>query len=352
MAQRSGDVRLPPDVREIRTFEESSSFETGPSGDVPPPVPGSAVPRPRSTATRGFFAAAPLPYRDGRPSASEEDCRMVDGVRRALRFLFEAEQCQLEQALRDTQVGYLMHCFSSLWEDSDEASSAATDVEHRTGRARKSRTSRSAGDVPEPEPLLGDDTRSSESEPDAEILGPAVPPGGLAMKTQGVVPRRCSTSTIVSGTSGAGRQTPTTTNGGRAASSRCAGSRGHSWSRVRYPRCTCGPTSRVADVWRRSRTLQGAWPVSSRAPRAVHACVAVTRGRDVSGATATMSAMSATTHMAVPAAAQSDADRSWRSVYSLSLGPVALCCPPCGLLASLTSASPTVWALRVPFAGP
>ena len=71
---------------------------------------------------------------------------MVDGVRRALRFLFEAEQYQLEQALREelsnTQVGYLMHCFSSLWEDSDEASSAATsldipdlaDVEHRTGR--------------------------------------------------------------------------------------------------------------------------------------------------------------------------------------------------------------------------
>ena len=28
-----------------------------------------------------------------------------------------------------------------------------------------------------PGPLLGDDTGSSESEPDAEILGPAVPPG-------------------------------------------------------------------------------------------------------------------------------------------------------------------------------
>ena len=119
MAQRSGDVRLPPDVREIHTFEESSSFGTGPSGDVPPPVPGSAVPRPRSTTTRGrderrSSAAAPLPWRDGRPSASEEDCRMVDGVRRALRFLFEAEQYQLEQALHEelsnTQVGYLMHC--------------------------------------------------------------------------------------------------------------------------------------------------------------------------------------------------------------------------------------------------
>ena len=136
---------------------------------------------------------------------------MVDGVRRALRFLFEAEQYQLEQALREelsnTQVGYLMHCFSSLWEDSDEASSAATsldvpdlaDVEHRTGRARTAQEltqlrpalgpmPRTKGTFPSPDaapgyvfgppgPLLGDDTGSSESEPDAEILGPAVPPG-------------------------------------------------------------------------------------------------------------------------------------------------------------------------------
>ena len=143
MAQRS----LASDVREIHTFEESSSFGTGASGDVPPPVPGSAVPRPRSTTTRGRHerrssAAAPLPWRDGRPSASEEeDCRMVDGVRRALRFLFEAEQYQLEQALREelsnTQVGYLMHCFS-LWEDSDEASSAATSLDIPDRRCRAS----------------------------------------------------------------------------------------------------------------------------------------------------------------------------------------------------------------------
>ena len=161
---------------------------------------------------------------------------MVDGVRHALRFLFISWS---RPSVSNTQVGYLMHCFSSLWEDSDEASSAATsldipdlaDVKHRTGRARRQpRSSRSATsrggsanndpgrasadvpassssgpappaaprgsawadaqderDVPEPEPnaapgyvfgppgpLLGDDT---ESEPDAEILGPAVPPG-------------------------------------------------------------------------------------------------------------------------------------------------------------------------------
>ena len=222
MAQRSGDVRLPPDVREIHTFEESSSFGTGLSGDVPPPVPGSAVPRPRSTTTRGRHerrssAAAPLPWRDGRPSASEEDCRMVDGVRRALRFLFEAEQYQLEQALRkelsNTQVGYLMHCFSFFWEDSDEASSAATsldipdlaDVEHRTGRARRqprsshSATSRGGNANNDPGRASADVPASSSSgpAPPAAILGPAC---RLAMKTQKIVPRHCSTSTIVSGT--------------------------------------------------------------------------------------------------------------------------------------------------------
>ena len=188
MAQRSGDVRLPPDVREIHTFEESSSFGTGPLGDVPPPVAGSAVPRPRSTTTRGRHerrssAAAPLPWRDGRPSASEEDCRMVDGVRRALRFLFEAEQYQLEQALRD---GYLTHCFSSLWEDSDEASSAATsldipdlaDVEHRTGRARRqSRSSHSAtsrgGNAD------NDPGRASADVPASSSSGPAPPAASL-----------------------------------------------------------------------------------------------------------------------------------------------------------------------------
>ena len=82
---------------------------------------------------------------------------MVDGARRALRFLFEPEQYQLEQALREelsnTQVSYLMH-FSSLWEDSGEASSAAisldipdlTNVEHRRGRTRaQCKGSRPAG---------------------------------------------------------------------------------------------------------------------------------------------------------------------------------------------------------------
>ena len=123
MAQRSGDVHQNPDVREIHSFQESTSFGTGPSGDVPPPVPGPAVPRPRSSTSRErrSSAAAPLPWRHDRPSASEEDCRMVDGARRALRFLFEPEQYQLKHQASGSQVGYLMHCFSSLWEDSDEA---------------------------------------------------------------------------------------------------------------------------------------------------------------------------------------------------------------------------------------
>ena len=138
-------------------------------------------------------------------------------------------------------------------------------------------------------------------------------PCRLAMKTQGVVPRHCNTSTIVSGTYGAGRQTPTTSSGGRPASSRCAGSRGHSSSRVRYPLCTRGPTTRCADVWRRGRTLQGVLLVSTPAPRAVHGCVAVTRDRDVSGATATMTA-----------AAPNDADGPWHSVRPW---PVASCRP-------------------------
>ena len=87
MAQRSGDVHQNPDVREIHSFQESTSFGTGPSGD------GPAVPRPRSSTSRErrSSAAAPLPWRHDRPSASEEDCRMVDGARRALRFLFEPE---------------------------------------------------------------------------------------------------------------------------------------------------------------------------------------------------------------------------------------------------------------------
>ena len=158
MAQRTGDVHRAPAVREINSFQEAS-FGTGPSGDVPPPGPGPAVPRPRSTATRGRHdrrssTAAPHPWRGNHPSASEEDCRRVDGARRALRYLFDVTQDQLEQALceelSNAQLCYLSHCMASMWEDSGDESSRASSLEtpdlaeheHRTGRTRREPSSR------------------------------------------------------------------------------------------------------------------------------------------------------------------------------------------------------------------
>ena len=158
MAQQSGDVHQTPGVREINSFQEAS-FGTGPSGDVPPPGPGPAVPRPRSTTTRGRHDrrssnAAPHPWRGIHPSASEEDCRRIDGARRALRYLFDVTQDHLEQALREelsnAQLCYLSHCMASMWEDSDDESSRALSLdtpdlaehEHRAGRTRREPSSR------------------------------------------------------------------------------------------------------------------------------------------------------------------------------------------------------------------
>ena len=181
MAQQSGDVHQNPGVREINSFQEAS-FGTGPSGDVPPPGPGPAVPRPRSTTTRGRHDrrssnAAPHPWRGIHPSASEEDCRRIDGARRALRYLFDVTQDHLEQALREelsnAQLCYLSHCMASMWEDSDDESSRASSLdtpdlaehEQRAGRTRREPSSRG-----------GQNCNNFGPGRECEVLAPAVPP--------------------------------------------------------------------------------------------------------------------------------------------------------------------------------
>ena len=224
MARQSGDVHEPPGVREINSFQEAS-FGTGPSGDVPPPGPGPAVP----SATRGRHdrrssLSAPHPWRDGRPSASEDDCRTIDGARRALRFLFDVGQHHLEQALREelsnTQVCYLSHCLASLWEDSGEASSGASSLdvpdlanfEHRSGRTRRQPSSRGGSNRNKVDP--------QPQQPASDSSDPAPSPAPCGASTawaDAQDDRDCRTSTIVSATFGGGRQTPSMTNGGRPA---------------------------------------------------------------------------------------------------------------------------------------
>ena len=163
-------------------------------------------------------------------SASEDDCRTIDGARRALRYLFEVDQHHLEQALREelsnTQVCYMSHCLALFWEDSGEASSGASsldvpdlaDFQHRAGRTRRQPYSRAVEDLTATKGIRAVPSHSSqrlavatqllpqhrgasaawadaqddrdvpqhlprdvqaqplESEPEGEILAPAVPP--------------------------------------------------------------------------------------------------------------------------------------------------------------------------------